>query len=198
MKTLNKDQILELLQIKSPEEIRRDEALDAGAEQFLREREENPGVEDWLRESARYTRDLMDHPPETKIPKTRRSGVLSLLWSSSRVPNPFLALACACVLLVGASLLTPSNEGLIGRLKNVNPIKRLIKDGETERANQVLFQALKERGLLLYKLAEERENLSMYEEALSDLRQARQLKDDPEVTEYLIFAQKRVMELDKN
>lgn len=214
MSILTKDQITDLLQIKTPAEIREQEAerLDTDGERLLEERERHPHMEDWLRTSTRYTRELLARAPEVRLPE--RSGkppapppLVFLILGATRVPNLLLAFVIPCFAFTGLFFLLPSEDPGLPENRDMAIVKRLADGPDFERVNRALFTVLKERGTLFFMEAEQLEMtafdymvgsysknqaiLDFYEEALADFRQAYQLIEDPKVRDYLIEAQKR-------
>jgi hypothetical protein len=198
MSVLSRTEIDELLQIKSPEEIRSSEAvrLDQDGLAYLRERETSPGIEDFLRESARHTKKRIDAASENELgniigSSKRKQTLGSWFKGATPIRNPaivfVLALFAFAVLFIGA----PDKIG-VSETRDVETIKRLKNEPGAEEADKELFEALKKRGIHFFEEAERQNKPEYYEEAVIDLSQALGLRRDREVQRFLILALERL------
>ena len=198
---LNKDQVLELLEVMRPDEIREFEKnrLPADMIEFLTERESNPGLEDAFREvglEIRHWKLAQDLPMPTY--RSRPS------WKNSPwVGSVSLATAATFFLLSFIFWITPErpcghplqdphirsnlleNMAIANMSGSVN-LQRIIDDPELQPFNTELFMALKARGLGFFEKAQREKNLAYFREALADFQQAFELQKDPEIRSYVI------------
>ncbi len=208
MSELKKDPITDLLQVKKPEEILHQEAamLDERSRKFLKERIKNPGIEDFMRESARYTRDALERVPKVtdlKAHEPSRNPLLTIFLGTTRVPNFALAIGVSLFLPL-VLLLSPRSDPFDRISPRGELLTRITDISGVEQVNRELSGALKKRGIFLFEEAEKilvlrektgfpnLELLKFYEDALSEFSQAYQLVKDPEVKDYLLETKKRI------
>ena len=197
MSTLNREKIAELLQIKSPDEIRAEQAdrLDEAGLRFLAERERRPEMEDFLRECGQNTRELREKPPELRLPRDfdwEPEPGRPARWFFRPLPVPGLVMAAAIFLFgfLGFQLRKP-----IVLEKGFLNFQRIYGEPEAEALDGALLDALKQRGIFFFEKGEATGEVRYYKEAYNDLSQAWMMDDsDAEIERYLVRAHEIIQE----
>ncbi len=206
MTILNREEIAELLEVQSPQEIRLEQAdhLDEEGLRFLQEREGNPDIDDILRESGRYSRELWENVPEVHFPDEEDEAPSR--WAALlrfRVPAPAAALAVAAVLAVALLVLPVTvREAVVVGEKSGDFGRRTQVEG-AQQVDDQLYEALKQRGLFFLDLAEKSERESFaapeviagyYLEAYNELSEAYKLKQNQDLLKPIGRAHRWILE----
>ena len=180
MAKFNPHQLTQQLQQQTPDELEADMAasVDEETRALLEQRRNNPGIEDFLRDSGRYTREQLEQPPEFKLPDDfhwqpdpgrvqqllrKRPGLRHILLLAAMLTLVFLALQ-------------PDNTIILDS-KTMN-LQRLSNHPGAEKVDRALYDALKQRGYYFLELARKSKLPRHFKEAYSDLSQAAMLMPD--------------------
>ncbi|MDJ0837180.1 MAG: hypothetical protein QNK37_11735 [Acidobacteriota bacterium] len=190
MSTLNREELNELLQQKTPDEIADQEKdrLDDAGKAFLEQRRAHPEIEDFLRDSGRYTREQLDNPPEFTLPQDfdwepKPSRLYRFFFGGVKVPG----FVMAAVLLAGFLVFQFQETIVID--KGAISFERIKDEPGAEPLDKQLFEALKQRGIYFFNKGEETGEVRYYKEAYNDLTQAFMMDNtDDAIRQYLIRA----------
>lgn len=191
MSSKSREELKELLQQATPDELMAQlgGSLDDDGRAYLEQRKREPEIEDFLRDSGRYTRELLDHPPEFRLPadfKWREDDPAPNIVRANFRRRLVGLMGIAAALVMGALLGYWQKPQVVFDSKGTTNFSRAVGEPGAEAVDRALFLALKTRGLFFLESAQKGGSLAHYEEAYKDLSQAYLLdQDDAQILEAL-------------